>query len=172
MAKLSGVDVLIVGGGVLGVALAYWLSSLYDCSMAVVDLEASAGMHATSRNTGVIHRPFYLDPRRKRVFAKTSLVSLPLWRSLAEAGKLPWSPVGTFNVALEGTEERTLEEYRGWGVENGMDEGEMSLLDGSDVRRLEPEVSCRAALLSKTDVSVDFGGSSPATSGSSSPRRG
>lgn len=157
MSKLSGVDILVAGAGVLGVTLAYWLSSLYECRIALVDLEASPGMHTTSRNTGVIHRPFYLDPRKKKVFARTSLLSLPLWHALAESGRLPWKPVGTYNVALEDHEVRTVEEYRRWGVENGMDEGEMELLEGREVRTREPEVRCRTALVSKTDVSVDFG---------------
>jgi L-2-hydroxyglutarate oxidase len=150
-------DVLIVGSGILGVTIAYWLNALYDAEIALADTGAVAGLHTTSRNTGVIHRPFYLEPRRKRVFAQTSDASLPMWRSLAEEGGLPWKQIGTFNVALEEAEVRTLESYRSWGLENGMEEVELELLDGGVVRSLEPEVRCRAALLSKTDVSVDFG---------------
>jgi L-2-hydroxyglutarate oxidase len=42
-------------------------------------------------------------------------------------------------------------------MENGMSESELDLLDGKEAQNLEPEVHCRAALVSKTDVSVDFG---------------
>lgn len=153
----SDVDILVVGGGVLGVTLTYWLSGLYDCKIAVADLAMSPGMHTTSRNTGVIHRPFYLNPDKKRIFARASLVSHSLWRNLASSGKLPWRPVGTFNVALSGGEARTIQEYHRWGRENGMREDELELMDGRDVRALEPEVSSESALLSKEDVSVDFG---------------
>jgi (S)-2-hydroxyglutarate dehydrogenase len=151
------VDVLVLGAGVLGVTIAYWLSSLYECTIVLADSASSAALHTSSRNTGVIHRPFYLDPRKKRIFARTSLVSHPMWQSLAMSSGLPWKPIGTFNVAVEDTEVPTLERYRRWGVENGMDENELELLDGSDVRHREPEVKCRSGLLSKTDVSVDFG---------------
>ena len=157
MAGSGDSDVLVVGAGVLGVTLAYWVSSLYDCSVALVDTARLAGAHTTSRNTGVIHRPFYLDPRRKRVFARTALLSHGMWRQLAAESGLPWRPVGTYNVALEDSEARTLERYRGWGIENGMDEEELELLDGYGVRSREPEVRCSAGLLSKSDVSVDFG---------------
>jgi L-2-hydroxyglutarate oxidase len=156
-AKRADFDIVIVGAGVLGVTVAYWLNSLYDCSIAVVDSAKAPGMHTTSRNTGVIHRPFYLDPRKKQVFARTSGASLPMWRRLAEQGRLPWRQVGTFNVALQDAEVRTVERYRSWGLENGMQEDELEILDGRGVQSLEPEVRCRAALLSKTDVSVDFG---------------
>jgi len=157
MAKSSDFDVTIIGAGVLGVTLAYWLSNLYDCTIAIVDTAEFAGAHTTSRNTGVIHRPFYLDPHKKRIFARTSLLSHPMWQNLAELGGLPWRQIGTLNVAVDEAEIATVERYREWGLENGMRESEMELLDGKAVRRLEPEVNCRAALISKTDVSVDFG---------------
>ena len=157
MEEGSDFDVLVVGAGVLGVTTAYWLSGLYDCRIALADLAGSAGAHTSARNTGVIHRPYYLDPARKRAFARTALLSHGLWKSLAGADALPWSPVGTYNVAVEERELRTLEKYRAWGVENGMEEGETELLDGPEVRSREPEVSCRGALFSKKDVSVDFG---------------
>jgi L-2-hydroxyglutarate oxidase len=155
--KESDFDILVIGAGILGVTVAYWLSSLYECSIAIADGAMVAGAHTSSRNTGVIHRPFYLDPRMKKTFARTSLLSHPMWQSLARGAGLPWRPMGTFNVAVDESEVGTLERYKSWGVENGMDEGELELLDGNGVRSLEPEVSCRAALLSKTDVSVDFG---------------
>jgi len=157
MGKASEVDILVVGAGVLGVTIAYWLSSLYDCTIALVDSAPVAGAHTTTRNTGVVHRPFYLDPARKHVFARTSLVSYPMWKELAMTSGLPWKPVGTLNVAVEEEETRVLERYRAWGVQNGMREEELELLDGKGVKSLEPQVECRAALLSKTDVSVDFG---------------
>jgi (S)-2-hydroxyglutarate dehydrogenase len=157
LAKSEEMDILVVGAGVLGVTLAYWLSSLYECKIAVADLSGIAGAHASSRNTGVIHRPFYLDPRKKKMFAKTSLLSHPLWERLARSGGLPWKPIGTINVAVEEDEIRTLEKYKDWGVENGMESSEVELLDGRAVHSREPEVTCRAGLLSKTDVSVDFG---------------
>ena len=156
MAASRQTDVLVIGAGVLGVTVAYWLASLYDCTVTLADRSAYAGANATARNTGVIHRPFYLDPVKKRVFARSALVSRGLWKAFAEEEGLPWSPTGTYNVAVEEREIRTLETYQAWGVKNGMDTTEMELLDGRDVRSREPEVTCRAALYSRTDASVDF----------------
>jgi len=157
MEKQTDFDVLVIGAGVLGVTISYWLSTLYSCRIALLDTAQVAAAHTSTRNTGVIHRPFYLDPVKKRIFAKTSLISHPMWESLARREGLPWRPIGTFNVAAEEGEVKTLEKYRRWGVENGMEEDELDLLAGRDIRDLEPEVSCRAALVSKTDVSVNFG---------------
>ena len=157
MEKRADFDVIVVGAGVLGVTISYWLSSLYECKIALLDTSQYAAAHTSTRNTGVIHRPFYLDPVKKRIFAKTSLVSHPMWEALAKREGLPWRPIGTFNVAAEEGEVKTLEKYRRWGLENGMGENELELLDGKAVQDLEPEVNCRAALISKTDISVDFG---------------
>jgi L-2-hydroxyglutarate oxidase len=150
-------DILVVGAGVLGVAVSYWLSKLYDCSILLVDMEGEAGAHTSSRNTGVIHRPFYLNPESKKVFARSSLLSYPLWEGLARDLGLPWSRVGTLNVAVSEEEVATLEQYRNWGERNGMEHDELELLDGRAVKGREPQVECRAGLLSRTDVSVDFG---------------
>jgi L-2-hydroxyglutarate oxidase len=151
------VDILVVGAGVLGVTIAYWLSSLYDCRVLLVDREDTVARHTSSRNTGVIHRPFYLNPETKRTFALSAMLSYPLWRGLANEYGLPWRPGGTLEVALREEDVPLLEKYVRWGTNNGMEETELELLDARSVKSVEPEVQCRAALHSKTDASVDFG---------------
>ncbi len=155
--KWVSTDVLVVGAGILGVAISYWLSCLYDCRILLVDREPTVAAHASSRNTGVLHRPYYLNPRSKKVFARSAERSYPMWRALARRFSLPWSEVGTLNVAPEDSDVATLEKYRAWGEENGVPAKDLDVLDGGEVRALEPEVSCKKALLSRTDVSVDFG---------------
>lgn len=137
--------------------MAYWLSSLYDCRILLIDRESRVAWHTSSRNTGVIHRPFYLNPETKKAFALSAMLSYPLWRDLANAYSLPWRPVGTLEVALREDDVPLLEKYMRWGTDNGMQETELELLDTRSVKSVEPEVECRAALHSKTDVSVDFG---------------
>ncbi|MGD0397056.1 MAG: FAD-dependent oxidoreductase [Nitrososphaerales archaeon] len=151
------VDILVVGAGVLGVTTAYWLSSLYDCRILLVDRERGVARHTSSRNTGVIHRPFYLNPETKKTFALSAMRSYPLWRDLAKVHGLPWNPVGTLEVALREDDVPLLEKYLRWGADNGMENTELELLDARSVKSVEPEVQCRAALHSKTDTSVDFG---------------
>lgn len=154
---LKEVDVLIVGAGVLGVTIAYWLSYLYDGRILLIDKETGVARHTSSRNTGVIHRPFYLNPETRKTFALSAGLSYPLWHDLAAKYGLPWKPVGTLEVALREDDVAVLEKYIRWGKDNGVEKTELELLDARSVNSLEPEVECRAALHSKTDVSVDFG---------------
>lgn len=135
---------------------AYWLSGLYDCSIVIVDKDSGPALHTTLRNTGVAHRPYYLDPQRKRMFAISAGRSYRMWMKLASEFGLPWKEVGTLMVATEEEQVRTLERYAGWAADNGMGEEEYELLDAGGVRKIEPEVSCRGAFFSKTDASTDF----------------
>jgi len=149
-------DVTIVGGGILGTSFAYWLANRYDGRIAVIEKEPQVAAHTSRRNTGVVHRPFYLDPVGRRVFARSAQAAYGMWKAFAAQRGLPWSPVGTFEVATRPEQLSHLEKYRTWGLANGMGEDELALLTAEDVRRLEPNVRCYGAIWSKTDTAVDY----------------
>jgi L-2-hydroxyglutarate oxidase len=150
-------DIIVVGAGILGTMIAFWLVDLYDCSVLLVDREDAPAFHTSSRNTGIIHRPFYLDPAKKKFIARASQKSYSMWSALAERFQLPWSQTGTIEVAIADGDIDALERYVRWGIENGMQEDELRLLDPSQVKQLEPLVECPGALFSRTDTSVDYG---------------
>ena len=56
-------DFLIVGGGVIGLALARRLSALYPkVKIDILEKESSGlGVHASGRNSGVLHAGFYYN---------------------------------------------------------------------------------------------------------------
>lgn len=150
-------DVAVVGGGILGTTFAYWLSSRYNGRIAVYEQEQDVARHASSRNTGVIHRPFYLHPERSRHFVETSRASYDLWKAYAELRNLPWKQVGTLKLALEEDEVPRLEEYLEWSGANGLAEDEVVFLGPSEVRELEPNVVCVGAVHATKETAVDFG---------------
>lgn len=150
-------DVVIIGAGVLGTSLAYFLSLSFRGSIAIIDREKSAGEHTTTRNTGVIHRPFYLDPEKKKVFARSAQDSYPLWRELASKFGLPWNQCGTLEIAVREQDTDTIDKYRKWSESNGMAEEEVSILDERELKSYEPNVKGFGAILSKTDTGVNFG---------------
>jgi L-2-hydroxyglutarate oxidase len=120
-------------------------------------MEERVAPHTTTRNTGVIHRPFYIDPDKKRVFARSAQKSFPLWNKLATRTHASWSQVGTIEVANSLHDVATLERYEKWATRNGMEEDEFEVLDRAGVKAVEPEVSCFGAMYSKTDTGVYFG---------------
>jgi L-2-hydroxyglutarate oxidase len=149
-------DTLVVGGGVLGVAVSHWLSSLYDCSIVLIEKESEVATQTTRRNTGLVHRPYYLNPEKKRLWAWSAEKSFHLWKRLSSKFGLPWNEVGTLMVATEDSQGATLRDYARWGVENGMSRDEYQLLDDKAVARAEPEVRCAGAILSRRDTSTDY----------------
>lgn len=149
-------DVAIVGGGILGVTSAFWLSELFECSIVLIDKEQQVALHTSSRNTGMVHRPFYLNPEKKRVFARASQKSYFMWKDLALKSDLTWKPIGTLEVAIEEEQTKILDQYGKWALENGMKEEEFEILDFPDVKKLEPEVRCAGAFYSKTDTCVNY----------------
>src|SRR6266568_7392279 len=149
-------DVVVVGGGILGTSLAYWLAARYDGTIAVLEQEAAVARHTSARNTGIVHRPFYLHPEERKRFARASQASYPLWMKYAADKGLPWQPVGTLKVAMDSHEIPYLEKNAKWAVQNGMDPTEVEILDARQVARIEPNVRCAGALLAKTDTGVDY----------------
>lgn len=150
-------DIAIVGAGILGVSIAFWLSELYDCSICLIDREDNEARHTSSRNTGVIHRPFYLDPSKKRIFASAAQKSYYMWSFLAEKYNAPWYQGGTLELSIRESDIATLDRYKNWASANGMEVDEISVLDSRQARELEPEVQCLSAIFSRTDTSVDYG---------------
>src|SRR5205823_4622612 len=104
-------DVTIVGGGVLGTSIAYWLAQRYEGRIAVLEKEVDVAAHTSRRNTGVVHRPFYLDPVSRKVFARCAQVAYGMWKVYAASRGLPWLEISTFEVALREEDYGRLEKY-------------------------------------------------------------
>ena len=150
-------DIIIVGAGVLGISTSFWLSQNYSASICLLDMEDIAASHTSSRNTGVIHRPFYTNPKTKKIFAAAAQKSYYLWSRLAGEYNLPCSQVGTLEVGVHEGDIETLAQYAKWAIENGMEEDEIELLDSKGVKNLEKDVESLGGIFSKTDSAVDYG---------------
>lgn len=149
-------DVVIIGGGILGTSVSYWIGNQYEGRIAVLEKEQDVAVHTSRRNTGVVHRPFYLDPVKRRIFAKCSQAAYGMWKSYARDRGLPWEPVTTLEVATRPEDMKRVEKYYHWGLLNGMGEDELEVLNAEEVRKLEPHVLGHGAIWSKTDTSVDY----------------
>ncbi len=149
-------DVAVVGGGILGTSVAYWLARRYEGRFAVLEKEADVAQHASRRNTGVVHRPFYLHPQKAKLFARAAGISYHLWKQYAEVKGLPWYQVGTYEVALDDEGLEHVRAYVGYAADNGMEPSEVELVDREEMARREPNVRCEGALFSKTDTAVDY----------------
>jgi L-2-hydroxyglutarate oxidase len=154
---LKSFDVTIIGGGILGTTISYWISDLYDLKICVIEKESQVAMHASGRNTGVIHSPFYLNPDSKKILAKSALISYDMWENLAKKSGIPWKKTGVFELALDEKQHESLKDYMKWGIQNGLLEEDLELMSGDEVSKKEPNVKCHSAIYCKKEVSTDFG---------------
>ena len=150
-------DVAVIGGGILGTSISYWISSMYDLKVCVIDKESDVAMHASSRNTGVVHSPFYLNPKTKKVLAKSALISYDMWEKLAKKTNVPWEKTGVLELAINEEQHESLEEFMKWGIENGLDEKDLELLSAEEITKKEPNVKGHSAVYCRKEVSTDFG---------------
>jgi L-2-hydroxyglutarate oxidase len=150
-------DFAIIGGGILGATISYWLSALYDLKVCVIEKEKNVAAHASGKNTGVVHSPFYLDPQKRKEMARAAALSHDLWQDFASSRNLPWKKCGTIEIALDEKQNQTLEKYVKWGSQNGIPEEQLSLLDSGQVSKKEPNIRCYSGLYCSRDVSTDYG---------------
>jgi len=150
-------DIAIIGGGVLGTTISYWISTLYDLKVCVVEKEPDVAMHSSTRNSGVIHYPFYLNPKQKKNFARAAFLSHDMWKVLAREKNIPWVQGGTIEIALDEEQHKTLERYMVLGKENGLTEEDISILDSNELKQKEPNLNCYSGLYCTKEGSTNYG---------------
>ncbi|VFJ14260.1 L-2-hydroxyglutarate oxidase LhgO [Candidatus Nitrosocosmicus franklandus] len=64
---------------------------------------------------------------------------------------------GVVEVAADPKSEKTLHQYFEWGIKNGLNESEITILSKREVSTIEPHVRCQAAVFCKKDASVNYG---------------
>jgi len=133
--------VVIIGGGIVGCHLAYRLVKEGQ-EVYLLEKETSLGEHTSTRNSGVIHGGIYYEPGSLK--ATLCVRGRHLTYQFLEDQGIPHRKCGKIIVALEEEELRALEELRKKGVENGAEN--LTLLEVSEVRKIEPRVRCLAAL--------------------------
>lgn len=153
---LAKFDVVIIGGGILGTAISYWLSVLYDIRVCVIEQDGNVALHASGRNTGVVHSPFYMNPQTRKTLARAAHLSCDMWESISKLYDIPWRQTGTIEVAMDEHQHKTLEKYIKWGICNGLSEDEIALLDSASIAKIEPHLKCYSGLLCRRDVSTNY----------------
>jgi len=150
--------VAIIGGGVLGTSIAYFLSSIFGSQVLVIEQERNVALHTSSRNTGKVHAPFLYDPMKKKLFAKAAYLGYEMWRKYSDVKRVRFVQDGVLEVAVNEGGIDVLRKYKQWGVRNGIQpEEEIRILERTDVKNMEPGVDCHAALYCSRDASTDYG---------------
>lgn len=146
-------DVVVVGGGLLGLATAYRLLERDgDLSVAVVEKEDRVAEHQSGRNSGVLHSGLYYRPGSFR--ARLCAQGKRDLEAYAERSGIAIRRLGKVVVAVDEGELGRLDELLARGIANGV-EG-LELLGPAELREREPNVAgIRALRVPGTGV-IDF----------------
>ncbi|MCY0924944.1 L-2-hydroxyglutarate oxidase [Streptomyces sp. H27-H1] len=146
-------DVLVIGGGIVGLSTAHALAGLAPGTRVVVlEKEDGPARHQTGRNSGVIHSGIYYKPGSlKARFAVRGAAEMV--KFCAEHG-IPHEVTGKLIVATERDELPRLHALVQRGRENGIPVRE---LGATQIAEYEPQVRGLAAIHVGTTGIVDYG---------------
>ncbi len=144
------VDCLVIGAGVVGLAIARALA-LAGREVIVVEAAEGIGTETSSRNSEVIHAGIYYP--KGSLMARTCVEGRRLLYAYCAEHGVPHLNCGKLIVATNETESEKLAEIKGRAEANGV-EG-MRLLGAAEAVAMEPNLHCTAALLSPRTGIVD-----------------
>jgi 2-hydroxyglutarate dehydrogenase len=146
-------EVAIVGGGIVGLAVARELSARFPhAGICVLEREQALASHQSSHNSGVIHAGIYYAPGslKARLCVQGAAA---VYRHCSERG-IPVERCGKLIVALERAELPGLNELHRRASANGV--SGLRMLDGGEIAEIEPHAAGVAALHSPATGIVDF----------------
>ncbi len=125
-------DVLIVGGGIVGLGTAMALAS--RASVVVIEAENELARHQTGHNSGVIHSGLYYKPGSAKALNCAAGREL-MYRFCADNG-IPHDRCGKLVAATSEEELPALAELERRGAANGLTG--LKRLSGAEMRDVEP----------------------------------
>ncbi|MCC7225344.1 MAG: NAD(P)/FAD-dependent oxidoreductase [Burkholderiaceae bacterium] len=147
------VDCIVVGAGVVGLAVARALA-LSGREVMVVEAAEGIGTGTSARNSEVIHAGIYYPAGSLK--AKLCVEGRQLLYAYCDARGVAHKRLGKLIVATSDDEIPVLDDIRAKARINGVDD--LELLSAAQARALEPALSCTAALLSPSTGIVDSHG--------------
>ena len=145
-------DFLVIGGGVIGLNIARRLRRAFSgASVRLIEKEVDCGLHASGRNSGVLHAGFYYSPDSLK--AKLTWKGNQLLTAYCEEKGIPLNRCGKLVVARDRTEHAGLDELLRRGRANGIP---LESISEKEAKAIEPRVKTfERALFSPATSTVD-----------------
>jgi len=151
---LKTYDVLIIGGGIVGLATALQvLNRRPGLRLAILEKEEKLAAHQSSRNSGVIHSGIYYRPGSLR--ATNCRRGYDLLLDFCKTHSLPFDICGKIIVAVEQHERPQLEKIYQNGLENGLPG--LRKIGPEEAREIEPQVQAVEAVWVPQAGITDYG---------------
>ncbi len=129
-------NIIIIGGGVVGCAVARLLSR-YNADVTVLEAGSDVADGASKANSGIVHAGFDAHPGSLK--AKLNVEGSRMYPSLCAEVDAPYGNPGALVLAFDEEQRATVNELYEQGVKNGV-EG-LRILERDQVLSLEPNVN-------------------------------
>ena len=134
MTELENYDYVIIGAGIIGISLGIELLTQKPTKkILIIDKETRPGVHASGRNSGVLHAGFYYSPDSlKAKFCKQGNLEL---KKFCNTNNLEVKETGKVVVCQDKKDVTRLMNLFERGIANGV---EIELLESKELSRIEP----------------------------------
>ena len=134
MKELENYDYVIIGAGIIGISLGIELLTQKPTKrILIIDKESRPGVHASGRNSGVLHAGFYYSPDSlKAKFCKQGNLEL---KKFCKTNNLEVKESGKVVVCQDRNDVSRLMNLFERGIANGV---EIELLESKELSRIEP----------------------------------
>ena len=129
-------DIVIIGAGVTGCAVARYLSR-YQASVCVVEKEEDVCCGTSKANSAIVHGGF--DAAHGTLMAKMNVMGNLMFPALAEELDFEFQPNGSLVVCMNQEDMPKLQALYENGVKNGV-KG-LEIIDQARLREMEPNIS-------------------------------
>jgi len=134
-------DAVVIGAGVVGLAIANELCDIYD-NVIVIDKESDFGQHVSSRHSGVIHSGIYYAPGSLK--AKLCVEGNDLIYNFAKSKNIGYLNCGKLVVGHNQEDLEKLKLLMEKGVTNEVHG--LKILSSDEARKIESLIKCENAL--------------------------
>jgi L-2-hydroxyglutarate oxidase len=145
--------VIIIGGGIVGLAAAYRMGERFPgAKIVLLEKEDGVGRHQTGHNSGVLHCGLYYKPGSAK--ARLAVSGIKQMVAFCRENGVAHEICGKLVVAADETETARLDGLRERGLANGL-EG-VRRLGPEELREIEPHAGGVAALHVPQEGIVDY----------------
>ena len=148
----SNTNIIIIGGGIVGMATAMLLKQKTKYSVLVIEAESGLAAHQTGHNSGVIHSGLYYKPGSLK--AKNCVEGRERMYRFCEENNIKHDRCGKIVVATDESEIPLLKMLEERGIANGL-KG-IKKLHGEELTEYEPHSAGIAGLFVAETGIVDY----------------
>jgi L-2-hydroxyglutarate oxidase len=146
-------DVIVIGGGIVGLATALRLKEQKPTiRIIIIEKENEVAAHQTGNNSGVIHSGLYYKPGSLK--AKNCIEGYHQLLDFCEQENIPYELCGKIVVATKKEQLQILDDLFERGQQNGLQN--LKMLNVEEIREIEPHVKgLRAIRVPQTGI-IDY----------------